>query len=232
MAIRSLRRVQREDLAPLLAVYLQQMQQAPVAEIAAAARALTVANQRARVAEYVIDMGYAAEELPVIVTAFAALVGDSDADKAALALMQARLANAERRWRDTLELAERARAEPRHRQAADLLRAHALAGMNEAERAITVLDEIVAEPETAHFQRARATFIRVTAELARRGLPALQERPPQGVSGHSRPPARAVPVGRPQAALDRAPRDQVVPRQWLAVPTLRLRRSGQCPGRL
>jgi hypothetical protein len=28
-------------------------------------------------------------------------------------------------------LAERARAEPRHRQAADLLRAHALAGMNE-----------------------------------------------------------------------------------------------------
>jgi hypothetical protein len=204
MAIRSLRRVQREDLTPLLAVYLQQMQQAPVAEIAAAARALTVANQRARVAEYVIDMGYAAEELPVIVTAFAALVGDSDADKAALALMQARLANAERRWRDTLELAERARAEPRHRQAADLLRAHALAGMNEAERAITVLDEIVAEPETAHFQRARATFIRVTAELARRGLPALQERPRKAFPATpGRPLAQSLRVGRKLRWIER-----------------------------
>jgi hypothetical protein len=50
----------------------------------------------ARVAEYIIDMGYAGEELPVIVTAFAELVGDLDADNAALALMQARLANSER----------------------------------------------------------------------------------------------------------------------------------------
>jgi hypothetical protein len=76
IAVRSLRSVQREDLAPLFAVYLQQMQQAPVSEIAAAARALTAADQRARVTEYIIDMGYAGEELPVIVTAFAELVGE------------------------------------------------------------------------------------------------------------------------------------------------------------
>jgi hypothetical protein len=180
------------------------MQQAPVTEIAAAARVLTAPDQRARVAEYVIDMGYAAEELPVIVTAFAALVGDSDADKAALALMQARLANAERRWRDTLELAELARAEPRHRPAADLLRAHALAGMNEADRAITVLDEIVAEPETANFQRARATFIRVTAELSKRGLPALQERSRKTFPATpGRPLAQSLWVGRKLRWIER-----------------------------
>ena len=204
IAVRSLRSVQREDLAPLFAVYLQQMQQAPVSEIAAAARALTAADQRARVTEYIIDMGYAGQELPVIVTAFAELVGDSDADKAALALMQARLANSERRWGDTLELAELARIEPRYRPAANLLRAHALARMNEAERAITVLDEIVAEPETAHFQHARATFIRVTAELARRGLPPLQERPRKAFPATpGRPLAQSLWVGRKLRWIER-----------------------------
>jgi hypothetical protein len=145
------------------------MQQAPVSEIAAAARALTAADQRAR--RRVHHRHGAGEELPVIVTAFAELVGDSDADNAALALMQARLANSERRWGDTLELAELARIEPRYRPAADLLRAHALARMNEAERAITVLHEIVAVSETAHFQRVRTTFLRGAG------------------SGHSRPDA-------------------------------------------
>jgi hypothetical protein len=46
-----------------------------------------------------------------------------------------------------------------------------LARINEAERAITVLDEIVAAPETARFQRVRATFSRGA------GIPATPGRP-------------------------------------------------------
>ena len=175
MAARSLQNVGRNDLAPLFVVYLQQMRQAPVSEIAAAARALAASVHRAQVAEYMIDMGYSAEELPLIVDAFAALVGDSETDKAALAFMQARLANSECRWRDVLEFAQRASTEPRHRQAADLLRANALAGMNEAERAITVLDDILAGAEASRSTAPGRHSL--PPELARRRLPPLQERP-------------------------------------------------------
>jgi hypothetical protein len=67
-----------------------------------------------------------------------------------------------------------------------------------------VLDEIVAEPETAHFQRARATFIRVTAELARRGLPALQERPRKAFPATpGRPLAQSLRVGRKLRWIER-----------------------------
>ena len=192
----SLRVARREDLAPLFAVYLKQTRQAPVAEIVAAARALSTPAHRSRVADYMAEMGYMPEEVPVIVAAFAELAGDSDADGTCMALMQARLANAERRWRDVISFANLAHADPRRRCAADLLRAHALCRSGENGDAIALLEDIGADQKVAPFQRSRAAFIRVTAECVKRGLSPPDEmkpRPPAAAAG--RPLAQSLWVG-------------------------------------
>lgn len=178
-AAHSLRTARREDLAPLFAVYLKQTRQAPVAEIVAAARALSTPAHRMRVADYMAEMGYMPEELPIIVAAFADLAGDADADGTRMALMRARLANAERRWRDVIAFADLADANPRHRCAADLLRAHALCRSSETGSAIAILEGVSANKRVPPFQRSRAAFIRVTAECVKRGLGPPDEMKPR-----------------------------------------------------
>ncbi len=69
-----------------------------------------------------------------------------------------------------------ARSDLNYRNAADLLRAHALARMKNVDGARTVLDAVQTDADASHFDRARATFIRVTTELVRRGLPTPEER--------------------------------------------------------
>jgi hypothetical protein len=192
----SLRVARREDLAPLFAVYLKQTRQAPVDEIVAAARALSTPAHRMRVADYMAEMGYMPEEVPVVVAAFAELAGESDADGTRMALMQARLANAERRWHDVISFADLAHANARHRCATDLLRAHALCRSGQNRDAIAILEDVGADKKVAPFQRSRAAFIRVTAECVKRGLSPPDEmkpRPPSLAAG--RPLAQSLWVG-------------------------------------
>jgi hypothetical protein len=192
----SLRAAQREDLAPLFAVYLKQTRQAPVGEIVAAARALSTPAHRMRVADYMAEMGYMPDEVPVVVAAFAELAGESDADGTRMELMRARLANAERRWHDVITFADLARASPRHRCAADLLRAHALCRTGESRDAIAILEDVGADKKVAPFQRSRAAFIRVTAECVKRGLAAPDEVKPRSLPvAAGRPLAQSLWVG-------------------------------------
>jgi hypothetical protein len=180
----------------LFAVYLKQTRQAPVSEIVAAARALMAPDHRSRVADYMTEMGYMPEELPIVVASFPDLVGDSDSDQAGTKLMQARLANAEGRWRDVIAFTDIARANPRYRCAADLLRAHALSRMNDTQKAVALLDDVVSDKRTAPFQRSRATFIRVTANLVERGLPPPEELQPKTFpTTPGRPLAQSLWVG-------------------------------------
>jgi hypothetical protein len=176
LAAQLLKYTRRSELAPLFDVYLKQMRQAPVFEIAAAARALRSAAQRMIVAEYMTGMGYTLDELRIVVALLPFLVGDSDAGKAIMSLMQARLATAEHRWQDALEIAGLACTDPRFRHAANLLRALALARLKKSQDAVALLDEVLTSADAAPFHRARATFIRVTNELVMRGLPLPEER--------------------------------------------------------
>ncbi len=204
VSARSLRSIRRDDLASLFGVYLKQMLQAPVFEIIAAARTLSAPDHRMRVIEYMTDMGYMPDDLPAIVAFVVEHAGDTDAGKACANLMQAQLANAEGRWPDVLRFADMARTVARYGRAADLMRAHALARMNEPERATALLDEIVADEDSAPFQRARATFIRVTTELVSRGLPppeALHLKPFPALPG--RPLAQSLWIGRKLRWIER-----------------------------
>jgi hypothetical protein len=161
----------RQDLAPLFDIYLKQTRQAPVGEIMAAACALEAARQRLAVVEHIINTVYTRDELPVVVASFSALVGDSKEAHALVAFMQARLAIAERRWRDAVEYTEAARTDYRVSCAADLLRALALTRLDQIQHARTSLDGVIANPHAHLFQHAMAAHIRVTTELSACGLP-------------------------------------------------------------
>lgn len=194
---RALRNSGRAELAPLFDVYIKQMRQAPVSEIVAAARSLESADQRNRVADYMVEIGYMPEELPIAVAAIGDLSGNSDAGKDAASFMLARLANAENRWRDVLGITETLRTSSRYRHAADLLRAQALARLNETERANELLDSVIGDKRASRFLHARAAFLRVTTELVARGLPLPEQRAikplPHGVG---RPLAQSLWIGR------------------------------------
>lgn len=178
----------RQDLHPLFAVYLRQMRQAPVDEILQVALALNDATHRLKVAEYMVGMGYMGEEMQAIVAAYSRLLPDAKPGDPGLNLMQARLANADGRWRDAVTLASVAREDPRLACGADLLRAHALARLKDTGKARAILDAVAADAAAPSFLHARAAFIRVTAELVERDLPLPIDRPTRAL-----PPA----VGRP-----------------------------------
>jgi hypothetical protein len=196
LAAQLLKDTRRSELAPLFDVYLKQMRQAPAFEIAAAARALSSAGERMLVAEYMTGMGYTPDELQVVVAAMPFLAGDSNAGQAIISLMQARLGTAEHRWKDALEFAGLAGADQRFRHAANLLRALALARLKKSQEAEALLDDVLASADAAPFHRARATFIKVTNELAKRDLP-LPEEQPVGIFTASvgRPLAQSLWVG-------------------------------------
>jgi hypothetical protein len=176
LATALLRDTERTDLVALLEVYLKQMRQAPVVEIATAARALKVSAQRMVVAEYMTGMGYMLDELRIVAASMPSLVGDAEPGKAMISFIQARLAIAERRWYDALEFTKLPSADPRFRHAANLLRALALARLKRSEDAVELLDEVLASADAAPFQRSRATFIRVTTELVKHGSPLPEDR--------------------------------------------------------
>ncbi|MGH6994779.1 MAG: hypothetical protein ACREES_03710, partial [Stellaceae bacterium] len=161
----------RQDLRPLFAVYLKQMRQAPVDEILQATLALNDATHRLRVSEYMTGMGYMAEEMRAVVATFSKLLPEAKPGDPSLNLMQARLANAEGRWRDTVTMASVARADSRFTGAADLLRAHALARLKDTSKARTILDAVAADETAPPYLHARVAFVRLTAELVERGLP-------------------------------------------------------------
>jgi hypothetical protein len=201
---KSLQDTGRGDLAPLFAVYAMQMRQAPVLEIATAALALADSGQRAKVADYMAETCYLPDELPVIVAAFGQLVGETAIAKAALSLMQTRLANAEGRWRDALDLIATAGAHPRYRHGADLLRAQALTGQKETRTAITLLDGMLDDRKLPRFLHARATFLRLTAEVVDRGLPVPEQKPPRPFPDTpGRPLAQSLWVGRKLRWIER-----------------------------
>jgi Glycosyltransferase sugar-binding region containing DXD motif len=180
----------RDDLVPLFDIYLMQMRQAPVSDIVVAACALPSPAQRRLIAENMVHMGYTLDELRVVVASMPKLVGDRVMGEPMMSLMRARLANAEDRWQDALNFADVAGADSQYRRAADLVRALALARSTKTQAAIAVLDDLVAARETDVFQRARASFIRVTTELVARGLPVPEDKPFK---------AWLAPIGRPLA---------------------------------
>jgi hypothetical protein len=189
-----LEEARRADLLPLFDVYLQQMRQAPVADIVATALALADPAQRLRVADYMTGMGYMPDELPVVVSAFAKLAPN---DAASIAFMAARLANAEGRWHDAVAQTTIAAADQRYKDSAALVQAHALARLHEKERARDILDAVSADPKAADWLHARAMFIRVTAQQIEDGVALPEEKaPPRFAVTPGRPLAQSLWVGK------------------------------------
>jgi hypothetical protein len=187
----------RQDLRPLFDVYLQQMRQEPVPAIVAAARRLTDPAQRLRVAEYMTGMGYMPDELPVVVAEFSKLVPDVVAAKTSIAFMDARLANAQGRWHDAMEQATIAVEDVRYKESAALLRAHALARLQEARSAHSILDGVSTDEKAADWLHARAMFIRVTAQQIEDGVTLPEDKPtPTFAATPGRPLAQSLWVGR------------------------------------
>jgi hypothetical protein len=204
LLVKLLRNTQREDLAPLFQIYLMQMRQTTVSKIVAAARALTDAAQRLLVAQYMTQMGYMPEELPVVVASFTELVGNSESDKPAVDFMQARLAIAECRWHDAIELAGRVRADREFFYHAILLRALASARLKKLDDADALLEKVHASADASTFDHTTATFIQVTTELVRSALPLPEERPLElmpSIAG--RPLVQSLWVGRKLRWIER-----------------------------
>lgn len=186
----------RRDLMPLVAVYLMQTRQQDCAEICAAARRLTNSDHRARVADYMIGMGFTPEDLPIAVATFRELTKGAPQNDAGLDFMAARLANAERRWDDVLLFAERAAASARHHGPAELLAANALGHLGQAEKARAKLMKVAQSPDRPHYLGPRAAFIRVTVERMAKGLPLPELMPlPVFEERPGRPLAQSLWVG-------------------------------------
>lgn len=166
----------RRDLKPLLSVYLLQMQQVPVPEIMSAALALEDPEQRGRFSDCMLGIGYMPDELGPAVESFRELVRNDENREASISFMEARLANAERRWADVLPLTTAAQSDPKLVQLANVVEANALACLGQADAAETKLDDLVSAPDVPDFMNARAEFIRVTAKLVEKDLPLPEDR--------------------------------------------------------
>ena len=158
--------IDRGDLSALFEVYRLQQSQRPVEAIVAAAVALEDAAHRNRVSEYMITTGFASDDIAIVAKAFPKLTGSNPESAAAQALMSARHAAGERRWNEAAELAGVACGSSRFMIAAGLVRANALAHLFECAGAHAILDEILEADEATNFERAQATFMRVTALMA------------------------------------------------------------------
>lgn len=187
----------RQDLAQLASVYLMQMRQEDCKQICDAARRLPEAEHRVRVADHMIGMAYMPEDLPIAVAAFRELMQGAEQGDAAIAFMEARLANANRDWAEVLACVERAAASPRYRYPAGLLAANALGHLGQSEKARRELAEVISAPDAPVYLHARAAFIRVNVELAAKGLPAPELTSiPAFKATPGRPLAQSLWVGR------------------------------------
>ena len=187
---RMMKGTKREDLKPLLDVYMMQMRQDRCSRIAKKARTLSDPEHRARVGEYMTGIGYMPEDLPIAVGAFRHLMKKTRLTDPALGFMEARLANANREWDLVLAHAERAKASPQYCHAAELLAANALGHLREFEKARAKLAIVNDAPDAAVYLRARATFINVTIDLIEKRMP---------TPDIAKMPALPVQAGRPLA---------------------------------
>jgi hypothetical protein len=160
----------REELAPLIAVYLLQMRQENYLKVRDAAMRLNTPEHRARAAEYLTGLGYLPEDLPIVVATHRELTSGPK-QSAAVNFMEARLANAEGRWQDVLAAAERVAAAAQFHQAGELLAANALGQLGRYQEARGKLAAVTEASDTPDYLRARAAFIRVTIERLAQGLP-------------------------------------------------------------
>ncbi|MBX9823531.1 MAG: hypothetical protein K2Y27_00915 [Xanthobacteraceae bacterium] len=166
----SLQKTGRDDLAPLFNVYLKQQSQQPVSEIADASAALTIDAQRRRVAELMTGMACMPDELPALVRCHAMLAANGPDGRSGADFMQARLANAERRWSEAVTFALRAEQDPTYQNLGRLLRANSLARLGQIPAALQILDAVVVDKAATQDHRARAAFIRVIIERIEAGL--------------------------------------------------------------
>jgi Glycosyltransferase sugar-binding region containing DXD motif len=186
----------RTELLPLFEVYSKQMWQHPASEIVAAAQALVSKHHRSKIADYMADMSFRPEDLPIIVSGFPDLVDGSPTGQAALSLMQGRLAVAKGQWQEAIAQLAVAKEDPKFRIAADILTAQALTGLKQADQAITILDDIVSRADVSKFARARATFQRLSTEIAATRRPLPDAKPERSFSESSgRPLAQSLWIG-------------------------------------
>lgn len=186
----------RQDLSPLFAVYRMQQTQSPVATIVAAAAALKDATHRDRVAEYMVTTGFAPDDIYDVAKAFPKLTGDGPESEAAQALMCARLAAGEQRWKDAEQLSGVARRTAKLKITAGLVHANALAHLSECAGAHAVLDEILETEGASIFEQAQATFLRVTTLMAEAGVVFPESAPPRAFEPTpGRPLAQSLWIG-------------------------------------
>ena len=163
-------RADRTDLEPLIAVYLLKMRQADSAEIINASLALDDPAHRYQVAECITGMGYIAADLQKIVAIYPELAKGTKLNTSAINLMEARLANSNGRWSDAIKHSMKAEKQIQYRSAAELLRANSLANQKKTKKAHEILDRVVQSDDAAPFLKARAEFIRVTANLVEKNI--------------------------------------------------------------
>jgi hypothetical protein len=194
---RVVRAAGREDLEPLIGVYLLQMRQASPTAVLEIAGKLSDPVHRTRVTEYIIGLGFMPDDLPAAVATFRHLASDAEDGNAAVSFMEARLANAEGKWSEVLRLAERAVASEQYRYPAELLAANALGRLHRADEARAKLETVSRARDAAHYLHARAAFIRVTVDLVEKGLPTPDMTPaPVFEQTPGRPLAQSLWVGR------------------------------------
>ena len=187
----------REELVPLIEVYLLQMRQTDSTEVFDAALALTEPTHRAQVAEFMTGMGYMAEELRNAVSIYRNLAKGTSLDPAAISLMEARLATADGKWTDVIDFAKKTNNCPKYRYAGELLYANALANLGQTHEAREKLNAVTKADDAGGDLHARAEFINVTVELIEKGvaLPNAKEIPKlRDMPG--RPLAQSLWVGR------------------------------------
>lgn len=161
----------RDDLEPLIEIYLLKMRQADPAKIFEAALALKNPEHRYQVAECITGMGYMAADLKRVTAIYPKLAKGTKLNPAAISLMDARIANANGNWSDAIKHSKKAEKQIQYKGAAELLRANALANQKRTAQAHKILDRVTQSEDTASFLKARAEFIKVTANLVKQNIP-------------------------------------------------------------
>lgn len=194
---RMLAAADRGDLAPLMAIYLMQMRQEDCERICEEARQLAVPAHRLRVADYMTGLGYMPEDLPIAVATFRELARDGEQSDTALSFMEARLANADRRWDDVIARSGEAAQSAQFRYPAKLLTANALGQLRQADAARKEITEVAHAADAADYLRARAAFVQVNVELVEKGLRTPENTGlPAFITTSGRPLAQSLWVGK------------------------------------
>lgn len=160
----------RTDLSDLVGIYRRQMRQDPPAAICKQALALSNKTHVKRVAEYMTGIGFAQEDIRDGVTGALELMERAGMAEEPRQLMRARLANAERRWDDTIACAQDAAGAKDLANAARLLSAHALAHTGEIKAARQHVSAVFASGAAPSFLQAHATFVELAVNMLDQGL--------------------------------------------------------------